>query len=1308
MPVLRPSTSRLALTAAGTPRRTSASRLTPPTALRPRGTDYVAITGGSGTITAGSPSTTVSVTVNGDTDVELDETFTVALSAPTNATINDGTGLGTITNDDVAPLDAISISDVTQVEGNAGTTTFDFTVSVDGGGNAAANIGFTVNTSNGTAASGTDYVAITGGSGTITAGSPSTTVSVTVNGDTDVELDETFTVALSAPTNATINDGTGLGTITNDDVAPLDAISISDVTQVEGNAGTTTFDFTVSVDGGGNAAANIGFTVNTSNGTAASGTDYVAITGGSGTITAGSPSTTVSVTVNGDTDVELDETFTVALSAPTNATINDGTGLGTITNDDSVIVEFSQAVGSDAENTGGNLPVLFITGTVTNATTVTVTDVGTGSATLGSDYAFTSPQLINIPAGTYNGTVGTSIAIPTLSITGDAIVEPNETINLSLGTPTGDASLGSQTSTAYTINNDDSAAVTIANVSGNEDAGPIAVNLVLNNAVAGGFSLQVSTNDGSATLADNDYTQILNRTLNFGGTVGEIETFNLVPTSDLVIEPNESLTISMGGLGSTTLSVDISDTGTVTINNDDSCVAGITAPALNGSVATVFCDAFVQDLDAYTNSVPPAGSDLRWSQSSDVSDSSTFLNLSTVNAPGTYFGFFYDAINDCTSPTFSVTLTQNTTPSAGTATNISTCDDSNDGNSVVDLDDQLVGADAGSWLLTDSPGGVSITISAGNIVNFNGQPQGDYTFTFTTSNADAPCINQTEDLIVSVIDCSIPCDAGNIAPALDTTQPTDFCDVVVADLDDYVTNTAPAGSVLTWSVDSDITNTAAFIDSNVVASGSYFGFFYDEINLCASPILTVTLNRNITPTVDSTTGATRCGEGSVTLSASSDDSATLLWYATATGGVLLGTGPSFDTPSISTTTSFFVEATSNGCTSPRTEVIATINDNPSPGVPQNTLACNVAGNGGPTIIDLDDTLTGADPGTWTIISQPTDGTVVIASENNVDFEGQPSGGYVFEYTTTGAVAPCVNSSVQVSISISSCIVDSDGDGLRDSEELSLGTNPNNPDTDGDGLTDGEEVLVVDDPNTVEMPDVATDPLDACDPFLTPDCNPLPVDLTISKEVLGTDTPLLGSTVIFRITLENTMSDRILDIVVSDLIGANSGFEYVSDTPSIGNYDAVTGLWTISELTGDENSLTLEITVRVIATGQLTNTATITSSFPVDGDSTNNTATASVNVSQSSCSEPGTLCNIFSPNGDGINDTLRFIDPNNEFPNNRLEIFDRYGNSVFEANGYDGTWDGTGSNGNLPLGTYFYVLDLGNGTEPQRGWIQIIR
>ena len=99
--------------------------------------------------------------------------------------------------------------------------------------------------------------------------------------------------------NATINDGQGLGTITNDDIA---AISIGNVSLTEGNTGTKAFNFTVSIDGGGNAFSDIDFTYNTANNSAIfANNDYVPVSGGSGTILSGSNSTIITVQVNGDT-----------------------------------------------------------------------------------------------------------------------------------------------------------------------------------------------------------------------------------------------------------------------------------------------------------------------------------------------------------------------------------------------------------------------------------------------------------------------------------------------------------------------------------------------------------------------------------------------------------------------------------------------------------------------------------------------------------------------------------------------------------------------------------------------------------------------------------------------------------------------------------------------------------------------------------------------------------------------------------------------------------------------------------------------
>jgi hypothetical protein len=86
---------------------------------------------------------------------------------------------------------------------------------------------------------------------------------------------------------------------------------------------------------------------------------------------------------------------------------------------------------------------------------------------------------------------------------------------------------------------------------------------------------------------------------------------------------------------------------------------------------------------------------------------------------------------------------------------------------------------------------------------------------------------------------------------------------------------------------------------------------------------------NFTPSITGTTPASRCGTGTVTLGATAS-LGSINWYAAATGGTSLGTGNSFITPSISLTTTYYIDSTNNGCTNtPRTAVVATINTIPT-------------------------------------------------------------------------------------------------------------------------------------------------------------------------------------------------------------------------------------------------------------------------------------------------------------------------------------------------------------------------------------------
>ena len=291
------------------------------------GQDYKA-TSGTVTFAPGVTSQTINVSVVGDTTVEPDETFAVTLSNPSGATLTRPSATGTIVGDDVAPP-TVSIANSTANEGNSLSSNMGFTVSLSKASTTPITVRYA--TSNGTASSGKDYTA-TSGTITFAAGVTSQAVNVGIIGDTTVESDETFTVTLSSPVGATIASGAAIGTIVNDDTAPqAPSVSIANSTASEGNSGTSTMTFAVTLSKAWTTPVTIGYA--TSNGTATVGQDYNAV---SGTITfaPGVTSQLVNVGVLSDTTVEPDETFTMTLSNPVGATIGRTTATGTILNDD--------------------------------------------------------------------------------------------------------------------------------------------------------------------------------------------------------------------------------------------------------------------------------------------------------------------------------------------------------------------------------------------------------------------------------------------------------------------------------------------------------------------------------------------------------------------------------------------------------------------------------------------------------------------------------------------------------------------------------------------------------------------------------------------------------------------------------------------------------------------------------------------------------------------------------------------------------------------------------------------------------------
>jgi large repetitive protein len=523
------------------------------------GSDFVTT---SGTLTFNTcPSTqNVSVTVNGDAVFEPNETFTVNLSNATgNTGITDSQGVGTIQNDDTAPI--ISIATPTPItEGNTGTKTLSFTVTLSKAASTAVTVSYA--TSNATATAGSDYVSA---SGTVTfaAGDTSETVNVTINGDTVFEPNETFNVTLSnASANATLVGGTStaVGTINNDDARPT--ISINDVIQNEGNNGSANFVFTVSLTAPTYEPVTVSYA--TSNGTAEAGTDYTAKTG-SVTIPAGSVSTTIAVSVNGDAVSEVTETFNVTLSAPTAGyTISDPTGLGTITNDDQAhLITISDV----SQNEGTSLTFTLTMSPGSNGSTSVdwnLVDITTSP----NDHQSTVSGTVNFSNGQTSKTI-------TITTTGDTLDELDETFEIRLSNVQGDATLSDAVGVGTIVDNDATPTITIANAQvteGNTGTKTMTFNVTLSAVSGQDVSVSWATEDGSAKgtgqPASKDFEGDSNTITWTAGDTQLVKTITITVYGDTIDEgASETFTVELTNAVHATITG--SGVATGTINDDD-------------------------------------------------------------------------------------------------------------------------------------------------------------------------------------------------------------------------------------------------------------------------------------------------------------------------------------------------------------------------------------------------------------------------------------------------------------------------------------------------------------------------------------------------------------------------------------------------------------------------------------------------------------------------------------------------------------------------------------------------------------------
>lgn len=1168
----------------------------------------------------------ITIQVKGDLDLEPDEAFTVTLSNPEDATLGQATAVGTIENDD----SEISIEGpVAMDEGNSGSTAFNFTVTRIGYLENAASAKYTVTGSGPNPAGAEDFVGgqFPADEVDFAVGETEQTITINVNGNLTNGPDKTFTLTLSDPINTSLGTATAIGTILNDD-AENEIMSMGeDVELAEGNSGATVFSFLVNRTGDTGSAATADYTVTGGPVNSANEADFIDNVFPSGQVDfpVGSSTGTIRIFVNGDTDLEPDETFIVTISNPgPNYSIGEkATAQGTIINDDANEIYISGDV-TIAEGNEGPTPFNFTilrTGDLSSGASVSYsvspgnTDPANASDFMGSSF----------PNGQINFDANSDTATLTINVNGDLIVEPDETFIVTLSAPSTGYVLGKDQAQG-TILNDDSylASINATEPDASENplrSGLFTVNLSTPNNTGGNMVVNYTDNGGTAN-SGSDYIAL-------SGTVPiapgrDSGTITVTPINDDEVEAeNETVVVSLApGTG---YDIGFPNSATVNIASDDT--AGVSID-----------DVIVSEADGeaiFTVTLNAAiffGTTVSYS----TQDGTAIAGSDYLRRSGTigFLGFRGE------QQTIRIPIID---------------DDVAEGTKVFYVN------------LTRATGFAQI-----------GKGRGIGTITDNDNCIEAPLINNDTSTI--------------------------FCDVFTQDLNDYNSSPIPAGFELIWSSSDNFNNVGARLRNSVVNfAATFYGYLYNEGTGCFSPPMEVTLARNTPPRILETTGDTLCGPGQATITATASDDGSLFWYLSDTATNPIGEGSSFRTPDNLATTVYYVEASGNGCTTERQEVTVTVADPIMIGTTENTFACSATGEENPTLINLDNTrVDGLASGVWSIVGTPP-GTVTIGANNTVNFEGAPDGDYVFRFTTDSAVAPCEDLTVDVTISVSACLLDSDGDGLYDRDEIILGTDPFNPDTDGDGIPDGEEVGPdVDNP----LDSIGLGLIDALNPcFPNIDAETCIMDLEIKKEV---DLEVLaeGKDVVFTITLTNLSPIMATNIRVNELIDPSLGFQYVSSSVTQGTYDQIRGVWEMDEILGNE-AHTLTITANVPREGSYQNVASLVDSFPEDGNMDNNTARVTVNVKPASYDECGYVFNLMSPNGDGENDVL-FINCIEDYPNNTLHIHDRYGNEVFSTRGYTNSWMGTGKNGDLPKGTYFYILDLGDGKAVRKGWLQIIR
>ena len=494
---------------------------------------------------------------------EPDESYTFTISGNEFLSTDADSGTMTIIDDDDPP--SLSMNSPSGLEDSVGKLAFVAQLS----GPSSEEVTVDWQTADGTASAGSDY---TSDSGTLTfsPGDLRKMIEVTVTPDNVHEDDETFTLELTDPVNATVPDTDAVGTIENDDPE----LSIADAAASEADGKLS---FLVKADGLKKQNQTVTVDYATADDTATAGSDYDSNTG-TLTFTSTATERTITVTVLDDDVDEPDEKLVVNLTNPMNASIGDASAEGKILDNDvasaGIALKATPArVLEDAGATVVEVTATLDAGTRSEATTVTVTVSGSGNADA-VDFQNVPSFTITIAAGDKSGS-GTF----TLTPEDDNVDESDETLSVT-GT-----SVLTVTGTEVELADDDSTSSSISltaeppRVLEGDGATRVRVTATLDAGARTEATTVTVTVSGSGNADAVDFADVADFTIMIAaGARSGTGNFTLTPEDDNVDESDETLNVN----GSSVLSV----TGdTVELADDDQPSAAILLSASPGRIS---------------------------------------------------------------------------------------------------------------------------------------------------------------------------------------------------------------------------------------------------------------------------------------------------------------------------------------------------------------------------------------------------------------------------------------------------------------------------------------------------------------------------------------------------------------------------------------------------------------------------------------------------------------------------------------------------------------------------------------------------